>query len=255
MNVTQRRLLALVLAPALAGLLLACGAEGMIMLRSPRWACPSPTPVPFGDAGPVKEIITHTWPITDGGDWEEYIYYEEWEQEYGSLGGPPFPSPTPYALLGTSYVFGQRVELWPVHVQVSARSGAVVDVPGVPANAQQLYFIDITWNNHALEPFAILYGQHVRLRAITDPAGAVVSNGRWGMSAQSLRLAGVEAPENLVPPGVSTVSIPVIGRAGSRKSSISTSSAIPTTSRCCPPLRRWRVRRLRRRPLRRPRRP
>jgi cell wall-associated NlpC family hydrolase len=214
MNMTQQRILVLALVPALAGLLLACGAGGMVTLRSPRWACPSPTPRPYGEAGPIKEIITHTRPITAGGDWEEFIYYEKWEQEYGSLGGPPFPSPTPYALLGTSYVFGQRIELWPVHVQVSARSGPVVDVPGVPANTQQLYFIDITWHNHALEPFAILYSQHVRLRAITNPAGAVVSDGRWGMSAQSLRIAGVEAPENVVPPGVSQVSIPVIGPRG-----------------------------------------
>jgi hypothetical protein len=101
--------------------LLAC-TVGVTVSRAPRWACPSPTPQPWGTAGPVKEIIHHTRPITDGGDWDELVYFAEWEQEYGNQGGPPFPSPTPYALIGTSYVFGQRVEVWPLHVQARTSS-------------------------------------------------------------------------------------------------------------------------------------
>jgi hypothetical protein len=69
--------------PLLALLVLACGAAGVLETSgAPRWACPSPTPKPWGTAGPVKEIITHTRPISEGGDWEEYIFWEQWEQEY-----------------------------------------------------------------------------------------------------------------------------------------------------------------------------
>jgi hypothetical protein len=116
----RERWMVALLVVAQLGLILACGSGGVVATRGPRWACPSPTPLPYGEAGPIKEIITHTRPITEGSDWEEIIYYAEWEQEYPDAGGPPFPSPTPYALVDTSYVFGQRVEVWPVHVQVDA---------------------------------------------------------------------------------------------------------------------------------------
>ena len=75
---------------------------------------------------------------------QEYqnVYYAEWEREYGVGGsllggqdppfGAPFPAPTPYSITGLNYTLGQRVEVWPFHVQVSAHGGAVVALPGVP---------------------------------------------------------------------------------------------------------------------------
>jgi cell wall-associated NlpC family hydrolase len=213
MNRRERWMVALLVVAQL-GLILACGSGGVVATRGPRWACPSPTPLPYGEAGPIKEIITHTRPITEGGDWEEIIYYAEWEQEYPDAGGPPFPSPTPYALVGTSYIFGQRVEVWPVHVQVDASAGPPVTSPGVAAGSQQLYFIDITWDNHALEPFVMPYGERVRLRAVTSPSGAVLSDARWGMTSLALHLANLEPPPDLVPPGVSQVRISVLAPPG-----------------------------------------
>ena len=77
---------------------------------------------------------------------DQTTYYEIWEQEY-AVGGPPFPSPTPYALVGTSFTFGQRIELWPMHVMVTARAAGVISEPGIAPNSQQLYLIEITWYN------------------------------------------------------------------------------------------------------------
>ena len=78
----------------------------------------------------MKQIIQQAQPTTIPTGPVTYttetIYYAIWEQEYGALAsGPPYPSPTPYALIGTNYVFGQRVEVGPVHVLVSGRSGAL----------------------------------------------------------------------------------------------------------------------------------
>ena len=87
------------------------------------------------------------------------MYYEEWEQEYPDL-GPLFPSPTPYTVVGTNYILGQRVEVGPLHVQVDARPGAVVARPGVPAGTQQLYYVDITWLNRSDDSTSISAALH-----------------------------------------------------------------------------------------------
>ena len=97
----------------LAGLLIACGVGGLTAAHPPRWACPSPTPKPWGARGPIKDRIE--LPTAEPSGPQEYkkVYYDEWEQEYGDLGGPPFPSPTPYSVTGLNYALGQRVEVWP----------------------------------------------------------------------------------------------------------------------------------------------
>jgi len=204
----------LLLASALALFLttIACGAAATTA-RAPRWACPSPVPQPYGPDGPIKEIIRHTRPITDGGDWDETVYYAIWEQEYGALGGPPFASPTPYAMMGTNYTLGQRVELWPLHVLVEARSGPVIDAPGIAPNSQQLYLIAITWVNRALDPIAMDY-RRVQLRAMTDQNGAMVSDGNWGVSSRAMQLAGIDDLPTTIPSGTSRVTVPIIAPLG-----------------------------------------
>lgn len=200
-------------------LLLACGG-GVPAARSPRWACPSPTPLPFGPSGPVKERIPLPTATPSGPQEYQEVYYEEWEREYGpggellnggpALSGPPYPTPTPYAVQGTSYTLGQRVEIWPMHVQVQARSGQVVELPGIAPNSQRLYYVDITWYNHSAEAIPINYGQSVRVRSITAPNGAIVTDSIWGMSNTSLQVTGSSAPPSEIPPGESRVSIPII---------------------------------------------
>jgi cell wall-associated NlpC family hydrolase len=223
----------------LASLLLACGG-GAVATRAPRWACPSPEPLPWGETGPVKEIVRHTRPISEGGDWEETVYYSEWEQEYGATHpGPPFPSPTPYALVGTSYVFGQRVEVWPFHVLVDARSGPIIDMPDTAPGTQQLYIVEITWVNHLPEELPVSYAEQVRLRAITDPAGGVISDRRWSVTALALEHAGIEELPTTIPTGESAVTVPILAPPGTPETveisfEIATAAEAPVTPTATP---------------------
>ncbi len=223
-----RRLLITVVLFGLAGLVLACGVGGLTAGRPPRWACPSPTPLPFGPGGPIKEQNALPTALPSGPQEYEKVYYAEWEREYGAGGSllsaqdppfrAPFPSPTPYSITGLNYVLGQRVEVWPLHVQVSAHSGAVVALPGVAPNSQQLYFVDITWYNHSAEAMPISYAERVRVRSVTAPDGAIVTDANWGLNHASMTVAGMTMPPpDSIPPGESHVSIPIIAPVGQVK--------------------------------------
>jgi cell wall-associated NlpC family hydrolase len=190
---------------------------GLNANRPPRWACPSPTPLPWGASGPVKERIAQPTAVPSGPQEYENVYYAEWEREYAALGGPPFPSPTPYSVVGLNYVLGQRVEVAPLHVLVTAHSGAVITLPGVAPNTQQLDYVDITWYNHSAEAIPIAYAERVRVRAVTAPNGAIVTDSTWGLNHASLTAAGVNAPPDAIPPGESAVSIPIIAPIGEIK--------------------------------------
>src|SRR6266508_1833034 len=107
------RLLICIALFGLAGLLLACGVGGLTAGRPPRWACPSPTPLPWGSGGPIKEQIALPTAVPSGSQEYENVYYAEWERGYGTggsmLGGQdphfnaPFPSPTRYSISGLTY--------------------------------------------------------------------------------------------------------------------------------------------------------
>jgi cell wall-associated NlpC family hydrolase len=222
------RLLLAIAVLFLTGLVLACGTAGISAGSSPRWACPSPTPLPYGPSGPVKEHRALPTATPVGPQEYEDTYYAEWEREYGvggtllngspALSGPPFPSPTPYALVGTTFVLGQRVEVWPLHVLVEARGGPLVEQPGIPISSQRLYFVDITWTNHSAEQIPIDYAERVRLRAVTAPSGAILTDSTWGLSDLSRDLAGLTEPlPSSIPPGESHVSVPIVAPAGEVK--------------------------------------
>jgi cell wall-associated NlpC family hydrolase len=179
--------------------------------QTPSWACPSPTPLPFGAAGPVKEVIrrprptiTPTGPVTYE---EEPVYFLEWEQEYGDLGGPPFPSPTPYVLVGTTYTLGQRVHLSPLYALVTARAGAL------QPDGRQLYLIDITWDNPLNTPIAFAYPLQVSLRAISTADGRVQTSDAWRVSSESLQAVQGILPDQ-IPPGRSSVQAPILAPPG-----------------------------------------
>ncbi|MBP1466726.1 C40 family peptidase [Candidatus Chloroploca sp. M-50] len=193
--------------------ILAC-TSGLAITQAPRWACPSPTPLPYGETGPVKEVIRHTRPVTEGGDWDEQIFYELWEQEYPEAAGRPFPSPTPYAKTGRAYVFGQRVEIWPFHVLVTASAGPEITRASAAANAVQLYHVTITWVNHTVEAVPINYAQQVRLRALTTPTGQLLSQAYWGVTAEALSVSALPVLPTTIPPGESSVQIPILGPVG-----------------------------------------
>ncbi len=86
---------------------------------------------------------------------------------------------------------------------VDARPGAVVERPGVPDGTQQLYFVEITWLNRSGDAISIDYGERVRLRSVTSAANRILTDSIWGMSTESLQVAGIAAPPTRIPPGES----------------------------------------------------
>jgi hypothetical protein len=94
LHAPRHRILAGIALVLLLAVSVSCGVGGLAMSSAPRWACPSPTPKPWGAAGPVKLQIALPTAIPVGPQSYQDVYYEEWEQEYPDL-GPPFPSPTP----------------------------------------------------------------------------------------------------------------------------------------------------------------
>lgn len=216
----QSRLLSLSLLCLLSSLILACGAPpmGEALSSGPRWACPSPTPLPYGEAGPVKEsrVVATANPTTGEGETTEDTYFAAWEQEYGPhgtlLGGqpatthPPFPSPTPYGRTGNTYILGQRVEVAPLHVLVTAQVGPAVDTD------RQMYFVDLQWINMTSTAVPFMAGQ-VWLRTITRADGSQQSGEGWGVSGEQAKALGLTLP-SVVPPGESTMRFPIVAPKG-----------------------------------------
>src|SRR5687768_7695282 len=119
----RNRIIVSILLLFLVSLIMSCGVGSLATGSAPSWACPSPQPLPWGPSGPIKEQIPLPTATPTGPQEYENVYYQEWEQEYPDQ-GPPFPSPTPYAVVGTNYTFGQRVRVGAFHVMVTARAGA-----------------------------------------------------------------------------------------------------------------------------------
>lgn len=217
--VTQR-VLASCAVLLLAGVVLACGGSATLTAStSPRWACPSPLPKPYGSSGPIKRQWQQcdTDPVTGVRSCETKTeYYEVWEQEYANLGGPPFPSPTPYGFNGKNFAFGQRVEVAPLHALVTATAGPRISAEGTPDNSQ-LYHIAITWTNPTAEALPIQYDAQVRLRAVTTPDGRVRTDSGWGITAQALEAAHGTTLPSRIPTGESSVMLPIIAPAGTPK--------------------------------------
>ena len=192
----RRRTCLLLLALMVKGfVLLACEAyTALPTAHAPRWACPSPTPLPTT----IKESrpLPTTTPGVDPGT--EDIYYEPWEQEYGL---PPM-TPTPYTKSGSFYL-GQRVEVAPLHALVTTQTGTWV-------GGAQAQIVRIAWRNSGSAPVPIDYLNRVRVRAVRTPDGAQITSDAWGMTAQALAASGLSAPPEAIPLGESEVQVPIL---------------------------------------------
>ena len=212
LDLRQRRISIVICALVLTSVVLACGVgEGVVTNTTPSWACPSPTPRPWGPSGPMKgseDIIDPTTGVITTTN----IYYQEWEQEYPTPGLSVYPSPTPYAIVGTDYTFGQRVAIGATHVILTARAGAAVTEAQFPPD-MQLYYLDLTWRNSSPQPVAVDYRTQVRLRAVIRPDGRALTDRGWPTTADAQRLSGITPPTS-IPPGESRATIPVIAPAG-----------------------------------------
>lgn len=196
-------------------LLLACGgfgqAQSLTTAETPSWACPSPTPLPYGEAGPVKATRREPRPTEAPSGPVSYDetneYFAEWEQEYGALGGPPFPSPTPYVLVGDSFALGQRVRIPPLYALVTADPGTA------QSDGRMLYVVEIAWTNPLATTMPIDYAAQVRISAITTAVGTTITSDAWNVDAESLQLAPAQLP-TAIPPGESRVALPILAPAG-----------------------------------------
>jgi len=205
----------------ISGLLLACGAASLPISSGPRWACPSPVPAPWGEAGPVKSYRDIGTPNpTTGIQQKEPIYYAQWEQEYGDSGsllnglpaynGPPFPSPTPYGQLGMTYAFGQRVELAPLHVIVSAEANTRL------SDTLQRYLVTLTWNNPTAQVIPFDYPLQVWLRSIIRADGIQQIGDGWSIDRATARELRLDIPTS-VAPGASQIVLPILAPPGRPK--------------------------------------
>lgn len=152
------------------------------LVSEPRWACPTNTPLPYGPDGPIKNQVPRPTAVPSGPEEFDTEYYAEWEQEYGALGGPPFPAPTPYTRSGYQYGFGQIVNLRPdVDVTVVTEATPYTD------GDNQLYVLSATWQNRGA-PLVIEPVRQLVISAIQQPSGGQLG-GLWTASTQALALA------------------------------------------------------------------
>jgi cell wall-associated NlpC family hydrolase len=106
-------------------------------------------------------------------------------------------------------VFGQRVEVAPLHVFIDASAGPRV-------GNDQLYFLTLSWSNPTGQPIPIRYGEQLTLRAITQVSGAQRADG-WATTSVAIQQARQERLPDAIVPGSSTVRVPVLAPPGKPK--------------------------------------
>jgi len=202
----------------LASLLLACVtlpwqmSAGTSAAAIPRWACPTPTPKPYDQDGPVKGYHDGAPDPTTGIPNHEPIYYQVWEQEDFDANGAPFPAPTPYTKTGGTFYIGQLVNLTP---QLDVR--ATVQRTMIVSGSLRLYEATLEWKNRAT-PFAFSLARQLVISAIQRPDGARVGGNGWSWSRDAAAQTGrTDDPLVLraeVPVGASEVIAPIFAPDG-----------------------------------------
>ena len=206
--------------PGLVLLLLACAQAPWAATTTndtPSWACPSPTPLPYAEQGPVKEWLRgepKPTAVPSGPlryDDDVPVYYLVWEQEAardGTSNAPPFPSPTPYVRNGVSFSLGQRVRVSPLFVQLAARPGPLL------GRGQQLYLVELRWLNPTTQAYPFRYTSQLRLAAVLGPDGRERQGERWLTSYAAQELAALPPLPDMIPVGESTVTVAIAADAG-----------------------------------------
>jgi hypothetical protein len=207
--------LALLVSLLLLLLVLACGNASVFgtTSRQPYVTCPTPTPQPFGVAGPRKPGC-----ICPNGTTEcPACWYAEWEQE----GGPP----TPLQQYRQYFAFDEPVTIEPFTVRVHVGYNWL---PGVPAG-QQLAIVGITWGNPtqpltASQPVtattpvtptmapagavSITYETALQITEVEDNHGQW-HHGAWTVDDQALALHPLPLPDT-IPQGDALHVIPIL---------------------------------------------
>lgn len=180
--------------------------QGAQVSSVPRWTCPTPTPQPYGEAGPIKGYDTTVDP-TSGIATEVPLYYEQWERENFDGGGAPFPSPTAEVREGTSFLFGQLVNLSPdLDVRADVRATTTV------TNGSRLIEALVRIVNRGT-PITITPARQIVVSAIRRTDGGRVAGNGWSWSADAEALAGRTGNLTLtvdVPAGEQNLVVPIL---------------------------------------------
>lgn len=203
---------------ALASMLLACVtlpwqmSQGTATAAIPRWVCPTPTPHPYGEAGPVQRYEDGAPDPTSGIPQQEPVYYQQWEQEDFDSGGAPFPAPTPNTKIGSNFYMGQLVNLTP---DLDVR--AAVQRTGIVSGSLRLYEAKLEWKNRGA-PFAFSLARQIVISAVQRPGGERVGGNGWSWSLQAAQRAGrANDPtvlHSVVPSGASETVAPIFAPDG-----------------------------------------
>ncbi|KAB8140782.1 NlpC/P60 family protein [Chloroflexia bacterium SDU3-3] len=198
----------------LSGMLLGCvtlpwylASQGTTASSIPRWACPTPTPEPYGEDGPVKGYDEGMPDPTTGIPERRPVYYEQWEQEDFDGLGAPFPAPTPYVKTATAFYLGQLVNLSPdLDVRVT------VDATDIVSGEQQLVVVTVDWTNRGAS-FAFSPARQVGISALKRASGIQVAGDGWHWSLAAASRAAQAGYEELldeeVAGGTSTTQVPI----------------------------------------------
>lgn len=183
-----------------ASLLAACEADLLdAVATTPRWACPTPTPLPTTQVedGTDTRIVNGT-PVAH----TRYRDTEPYEIEYGL----PVVQPTPFTKEGTNYYLGQIVNLG---------SDLDLQVEVVPTDKRlgddRIYEVTGEFTNGG-GPFTLALERQVTLTAIRKADGRMLG-GAWAWSIEAARAAGRAAPqkalETSIPSGRTRIIVPI----------------------------------------------
>ncbi len=154
----------------------------------PRWACPTPTPLPFGPDGPVKSTRVIT---VDGVPQVENEWFAKWQQEYGELGDPA-PAPTAYSRQGGPFFLGQLVNLGDGAADVQLQ----VRATDVQTGGMRLFLVETDWVVRR-GPLALMPSRQLALSQVRRADGRQVA-GSWLSDRAAAQLAGLPAQAGVV---------------------------------------------------------
>jgi hypothetical protein len=195
----------------LAHFLLGCAwlmmGSSEISSSMPRWVCPTPTPLAYGDKGPVKEHRDGEVDPTTGIPEREAVYYEIWEQEYGALGDPA-PAPTPYSKTGTTFYFGQLVNYGSGILDLQLD----IEATSVMSQTEQLYLVQVSGENHENE-LVFFANRQIALNDIREASGRKLA-GTWLVSRDAMQQAGIDVLPDVIPAGRFAFTVPIFAPIG-----------------------------------------
>lgn len=160
------------------------------------FACPTPTPLPYAEHGPVKSRDALPTVVPRGPQQHEVTYYEKYERECeqrGDCAGPPFPAPTPYTRSGMTHHLDEIVNLGGGAVDVQVTTHPTPHFVG----ELRIYDVMVTWYNHTNEIVPFNAVEHLTITAVTTADGRSIG-GAWVATTDLLAESGMIVSETAI---------------------------------------------------------